>query len=156
MKVTNLIIICIIISGCASNQPSIVYYDGTIVQGNNYGTINGSLQEMSFPYDDKTTYVLAVNGAPVKGGKSAYLNKLKLALGTNRITLAFSQGSIVGQHTYKIALDSGSSLVAKAESDQKTIVFWVEDFESKTEVTERVVVQGTTNATTPIFIPIMY
>jgi len=142
-----------LLAGCAANvawyQPPAAAPDAA--------SLVGSKVERPALIVDQRAYIVAIDGAPVKGQVGAWSNPVPIAPGLHTVQLGFSQGNDQGQVPIKLDLPAGARYVARLERKPGDFAdLWVEDQTTGQPVTERYVVPIVSTGSTyiPIFVPV--
>lgn len=150
--------ILLVLTGCATIDPNIKYYEPPPqINAESAGTIVGSRVPQTWPLDHQTIYVLGVSGQPVRGGKAAYNEPIILSEGVQRVTIAWNQGSLWGHAIVQLQVTAGDRYVIKHEKIEKYMVrIWLEDSRKNTPIGEGFFVRINTPSSggvVPVFIP---
>ena len=152
-----------IVTGCATTPSNMVFYTEPS-KINDFSLVSGS--EIHKPIvDNQTTYLLAIDGLPISNARESFSSKVKIASGSRRLTVAYTQGQYFGITELLVDLKSDHLYVLKSASTsgkESTItdasapyVFWLEDTSSKEVIGEKKFarVSASGGGYIPIFIP---
>lgn len=130
-----------VMGGCATYQ-EVSYYEPPAAASNmQMATLVGSRVKTTWPLDDETTWLLSIDGQPVKGRKDAFATAVSIPPGARTIQVALTQGSFFGQIAFKIDVKPGAQLVAKSiMQDKQFAAMWIEDQHSGQLVSDKSIV----------------
>jgi hypothetical protein len=163
LKFIVLIFFIPIITGCATTPSNMVFYSEP-TENNNSSLVSGSELHRAI-VDNQTTYLIAVDGVPVKKARESFSKKVKVISGVKKLTVAYTQGQYFGltelqvnlkpDHSYTLKSASTSGEESTITDDSVPYVFWLEDDSSKETIGEKRFAKVSTSGGgyVPIFIP---
>ena len=155
-KIWALLFSILLLSGCNTAHKNVDYFKPKVATDNKAATIIGSRTENGAFVADEVLYVLAIDGKPIESAEENSVKPLRIEPGNHTIQVAFAQGKLHAQVTFKSSLNAGEIYEVKAQKNAlESVTFWISEKSSNTVVTEKLVGKVISGELAPMFIPIM-
>ena len=116
----------IVLSACQSAPPN--YYQPPALLSKAASVVGTRVKPDNIFHDNETTFVLAIDGLPVKASRGNFDVPVYIAPGMHTVQIANKQGTLMANVAFTIEIQSKEKYIAKTEVlDLENVRTWIEN-----------------------------